>query len=91
MPSMYTQSIYHKCCKATVHLSHARRSELWMIDVICHVCSESPIVRAILEQIHHWHCRMREPMNEYRFQQTFGIMNCVTGSGDASRSKLISN
>lgn len=46
------------------------------------ISGETPIVRAIFEEITQGHSGVRETMDENRLQQTFHIMDCVTGSGN---------
>lgn len=55
-----------------------------MINVIGNEGCESPIVGAVLKQIADRHGRMRESMDEYGFQQTFGIMQRPTCGCEAN-------
>lgn len=53
-----------------------------MIGVISDVCSESPIVHAVFEQISQWHCCVRKPMNEDGFKKSFRIVDGPTSRGN---------
>lgn len=69
--------------ECSVDLHHAWRHVQRMIHVISDISSESPVVRAVLEQIAQRHCGVREAMNEDRFQKSFGVMDRVACGGDA--------
>ena len=38
----------------------------------------SPVVRAIFEEVHNRHCRMREAMNKERLENSLDIMGGMT-------------
>ena len=63
-----------------------RGSKEWMIDMICNIHTETPIIAAIFHQIEYWHSTMREPMNKFGFKYTLQVMKSPT-SGCNAESK----
>lgn len=82
------QLAYDEAGKCSVDLCSAWRCEERMIDVIGNIGGKAPVVDAILEQIANWHCCMRESMNENRFEQSLGVVDCVTGRSDTKKMFL---
>ena len=52
-----------------------------MVDKICHERCESPVVRAVLEQVANGHSGVRESMNKDRLQKTLGVVEGMACSG----------
>lgn len=59
---------YRKQSQSGPNLQHTGRCEKWMIDMIRNISGESPIVRAIFEEITQGHSGVRESMNKNGFQ-----------------------
>lgn len=64
-------------------MAHAGFSKQWMVDMIGYISGKSPVIRAILKEITHGHCSMRETMHKYCFQQTFHIVHGITSRSNA--------
>jgi hypothetical protein len=80
---MSQETSYQKASEATIDDGHGWRGIERMVDVVGNVCSESPVVNAVFEQIPQRHGSVRESMNENRLKETLGIVNCVTGRSNA--------
>lgn len=42
--------------------------------MVSNICSEAPVVRAVLEEVEQWHGAVREPVHELGFQKALSIM-----------------
>lgn len=74
---------YSKCPKSSPNGAHAGRGELRMVHVVGHICRESPVVCAVLEEIPQRHGGVREAVHENRLQQTLHIVDRIAAGGNA--------
>jgi hypothetical protein len=82
---MSLETHYQKASEATIDYGHGWRGIERMVHVIGNICSESPVVNAVFEQIPQWHGSVRESMNENRLKETLGVVYCVTGRSNAEK------
>lgn len=67
------------------------RRELRVVHVIRNVGGEEPVVGTVLEQVPHWHRRVRESVHEDRLQQPFDVVHRVASCSDAGGGKVQRN
>lgn len=65
------------------------RSIQWVVHVITDVKCETPIIGAILEEIHDRHSGVWEAMDEQSFKQSLCIVQSPTGSGNATETSTV--
>ena len=71
-------STYNETGQSCIDLSIWRGCVKGMINVVWHISGKSPIVGAVLEQVHDRHCCIGKSVNENRFQKTLNVVKCPT-------------